>query len=41
MPFDRSRAERRRRLADGAIEVAEQVHAALVSLAASASRRKG
>jgi LDH2 family malate/lactate/ureidoglycolate dehydrogenase len=39
MPFDRSRAERRRRLAEGAIDVAEQVHATLARLAASASGR--
>lgn len=30
MPFDRSRAERRRRLAEDAIEVADAVHAALI-----------
>jgi LDH2 family malate/lactate/ureidoglycolate dehydrogenase len=35
MPFDRSLAERRRRVAEGAIDVAEQVHAVLVGLAAS------
>ena len=40
MPFDRSRAERRRRLAEGTIEVAEQVHAALVGLAASGPQGK-
>jgi len=40
MPFDRSRAERRRRLAEGAIEVAEQVHAALVGLSASGPQGK-
>jgi LDH2 family malate/lactate/ureidoglycolate dehydrogenase len=35
MPFDRSRAERRQRLAEGAIDVAEPIHAALVSFAAA------
>jgi len=40
MPFDRSRAERRRRLAEGTIEVAEQVHAALVGLSASGPQGK-
>jgi LDH2 family malate/lactate/ureidoglycolate dehydrogenase len=39
MPFDRSLAERRRRLADGAIEIAEPIHAALVNLVGSAARR--
>jgi LDH2 family malate/lactate/ureidoglycolate dehydrogenase len=38
MPFDRSLAERRRRLAEGAIEVADQVHAALSSLASVRDR---
>jgi delta1-piperideine-2-carboxylate reductase len=33
MPFDRSRAERRRRLADSAIDVADGVHARLVAIA--------
>jgi LDH2 family malate/lactate/ureidoglycolate dehydrogenase len=33
MPFDRSLAERRRRLAEGAIDVADEIHAALGSLA--------
>jgi delta1-piperideine-2-carboxylate reductase len=33
MPFDRSRAERRRRLAEGAIEVADSVHARLDAIA--------
>lgn len=33
MPFDRSRAERRRRLAEDAIEVADAVHARLVAIA--------
>ena len=33
MPFDRSRAERRRRLAENAIEVADAVHARLVAIA--------
>jgi LDH2 family malate/lactate/ureidoglycolate dehydrogenase len=33
MPFDRSLAERRRRLAEDAIDVADEIHAALVSLA--------
>ena len=33
MPFDRSLAERRRRLAEGEIDVADQVHAALANLA--------
>jgi hypothetical protein len=41
MPFDRSLAERRRRVAEGAIDVAEQVHAVLVSLSASAPQGKG
>jgi LDH2 family malate/lactate/ureidoglycolate dehydrogenase len=41
MPFDRSRAERRRRLAEGAIEVADQVHAALAGLAASRPQATG
>jgi delta1-piperideine-2-carboxylate reductase len=36
MPFDRSLAERRRRLAEGAIDVAEPIHAALAGIAASA-----
>jgi LDH2 family malate/lactate/ureidoglycolate dehydrogenase len=40
MPFDRSRAERRRRLTEGAIDVAEPIHAALVSLAASAAQSR-
>jgi LDH2 family malate/lactate/ureidoglycolate dehydrogenase len=40
MPFDRSRADRRRRQDEGAIEVAEPVHAALVSLAGSAPQAK-
>lgn len=35
MPFDRSRAERRRRLDEGAIEVADAVHAALVARCAA------
>jgi delta1-piperideine-2-carboxylate reductase len=39
MPFDRSLAERRRRLKEGAIEVADQVQAALASLAASPAGR--
>ena len=39
MPFERSLAERRRRLADGAIDVADEIHAALVLLAASAAGR--
>jgi delta1-piperideine-2-carboxylate reductase len=39
MPFDRSIAERRRRMAEGAIDVADQIHAALVRLAASAAGR--
>jgi hypothetical protein len=33
MPFDRSRAERRRRLAEDAIEVADAVHAKLLDIA--------
>src|SRR5688572_21990926 len=32
MPFDRSRAERRRRLAEGAIEVADEIHSRLSEL---------
>jgi LDH2 family malate/lactate/ureidoglycolate dehydrogenase len=35
MPFDRSRDERRRRLAEDAIEVPDQVYAALASIASS------
>jgi LDH2 family malate/lactate/ureidoglycolate dehydrogenase len=38
MPFDRSLAERRRRHAEGAIDVAEPIHEALASLAASGAR---
>ncbi len=34
MPFDHSIAERRRRLADGAIDVADEIHAALANLIA-------
>jgi len=37
MPFDRSRAERRRRLTEGAIDIAEPIHATLVRLAGSAA----
>src|SRR5262249_33358208 len=39
MPFERSLAERRRRLSEGAIEVADQIHAALMRLAASKAGR--
>jgi LDH2 family malate/lactate/ureidoglycolate dehydrogenase len=35
MPFDRSRAERQRRLAEDAIEVADAVYAKLVELTAT------
>ena len=35
MPFDRSRAERARRIADDAIEVEDAVYAALLSIARS------
>jgi LDH2 family malate/lactate/ureidoglycolate dehydrogenase len=41
MPFDRSLAERRRRLAEGAIELAEPIHAALVRLVDSAGGPRG
>ena len=37
MPFDRSRAERRRRLAEGTIDVADPIHAALADLAVRAA----
>ena len=37
MPFDRSAAERRRRLQEDAVEVPDRVHAALVQLAAKKS----
>ena len=35
MPFDRSRAERRRRLDENAIDVADAVHATLLETAAT------
>jgi len=38
MPFDRSRAERRRRLSEDAIDIADEIHAALARLADSAAR---
>src|SRR3984957_9823385 len=38
MPFDRSLAERRRRLAEGEIDVADEIYAALANLAAPAGR---
>ncbi len=41
MPFDRSLAERRRRRAEGTIDLADPIHAALVRLAASVSQAKG
>jgi len=39
MPFDRSLAERRRRLAEGGIDVADEVHGALASFVAAAAWR--
>jgi LDH2 family malate/lactate/ureidoglycolate dehydrogenase len=33
MPFDRSRADRRRRVAENAVDVADAVHAKLVEVA--------
>ena len=39
MPFERSLAERRRRLSEGVIDIAAPIHAALASLAASAAGR--
>jgi len=35
MPFDRSRAERRRRLSEDVIEIADTVHSTLLEIAAS------
>ena len=39
MPFDRSAAERRRRLRDDAIEVPDRVHESLLRLAAGKGQR--